>query len=444
MADKVAISHEQNLALKLLEQKNTGKYCDVSIRIDNKRFLAHKCVLSASSSKLDFLMLEAIGQGSSSQDLEVEIKGISPLGFEILLDYFYMGKLNVQPHNILPVYMTAAYFELHGVVEHCNNYFQYSVVSSPLGFKPDNQSLSSINPMKNITVGMDGDEAVDNVDECTTTVETSSPYGPSCILEIALNDPTVCDENSGSTLEEYMDMHNLAGEVKLLRQQQKKLKRLLARRSSMKQKNVGLMKAREKLIAARKKRKPAGTSSHPSKQEIESMLGKQDVRKEQNLSSSRCNDVEVITILTSSGEDEIFAANESAKSGPDENSGDDIYVQSLYEKYSILREAPIKTTCSIDTLLATRKTRKNKLKVQTTFSSILNQVLEATEIEDPFDPNIEDASSLVMDRFELLRKHFFNPKVKNKVMNRLKQATTNRRSKTRKGKGKARSSKEGS
>ena len=32
-----------------------------------------------------------------------------------------------------------------------------------------------------------------------------------------------------------------------------------------------------------------------------------------------------------------MAANESAKSGPDENSGDDIYVQSLYEKYSILR-----------------------------------------------------------------------------------------------------------
>ncbi|CAK8671980.1 uncharacterized protein LOC143465787 isoform X2 [Clavelina lepadiformis] len=127
MPGKVDVKHAGRLAAHLLMQRELGKYCDVCICIGEKRFLAHKCVLSANSTKLDVLILDAIGQNNSSQDIEIEIQGVSPVGFETLLEHFYTGELNLEPLTVMAVWMTAAYLELPNVVALCNDYCQRSV-----------------------------------------------------------------------------------------------------------------------------------------------------------------------------------------------------------------------------------------------------------------------------------------------------------------------------
>lgn len=47
--------------------------------------------------------------------------------FQKLLEYFYVGELNLEPHTVMPVWMTAAYLELPDVVAMCNDYCQRSV-----------------------------------------------------------------------------------------------------------------------------------------------------------------------------------------------------------------------------------------------------------------------------------------------------------------------------
>nr|XP_002124696.1 uncharacterized protein LOC100183008 isoform X1 [Ciona intestinalis] len=155
MPGKVGLEHAARLAAHLSMQRELGKYCDVCICVAEKRFLAHKCVLSANSSKLDALILDAIGNNSNSQDIEIEIQGVSPVGFEKLLEYFYVGEMNLEPHTVMPVWMTAAYLELPDVVSKCNDYCQRSVTCVSSNQPPTEETVKTSDMNNNSSGGME-------------------------------------------------------------------------------------------------------------------------------------------------------------------------------------------------------------------------------------------------------------------------------------------------
>lgn len=119
--------HAARLVTHLSQQRSSGKYCDVCVCVAEQRFLAHKCVLSANSDQLDALILDATDEDNASHDIEIEIHGVSPVGFEIVLDYFYTGILRLEPSTVTHAWMTAVYLGLPDIIERCNSYCQQSV-----------------------------------------------------------------------------------------------------------------------------------------------------------------------------------------------------------------------------------------------------------------------------------------------------------------------------
>lgn len=124
-----AVDHEHaaRLVTHLSQQRSSGKYCDVCVCVAEQRFLAHKCVLSANSDQLDALILDATDEDNTSHDIEIEIHGVSPVGFEIVLEYFYTGVLRLEPSTVTHTWMTAVYLGLPDIVTRCNSYCQQSV-----------------------------------------------------------------------------------------------------------------------------------------------------------------------------------------------------------------------------------------------------------------------------------------------------------------------------
>nr|XP_039267137.1 zinc finger and BTB domain-containing protein 22-like isoform X1 [Styela clava] len=124
-----AVDHEHaaRLVTHLSQQRASGKYCDVCVCVVEQRFLAHKCVLSANSDQLDALILDATDEDNTSHDIEIEIHGVSPVGFEIVLEYFYTGVLRLEPTTVTNTWMTAVYLGLPDIINRCNAYCQQTL-----------------------------------------------------------------------------------------------------------------------------------------------------------------------------------------------------------------------------------------------------------------------------------------------------------------------------
>jgi len=75
-----------------------GRYCDIDIYVENKRFVGHKCILAALSPLLEQHIEEAEKEYFAPDELhksKIELSGISAVGFEVLFKYMYSGDLQV-------------------------------------------------------------------------------------------------------------------------------------------------------------------------------------------------------------------------------------------------------------------------------------------------------------------------------------------------------------
>ena len=96
-------------------------YTDVTLRVKEKRFHAHKVVLAASSRYFDAMF--STGMKESSQT-EVELKGddLTEEAFAMLLDFIYSSILPLNEENVLDVLEAADQLQVLSVVEKCSLY----------------------------------------------------------------------------------------------------------------------------------------------------------------------------------------------------------------------------------------------------------------------------------------------------------------------------------
>lgn len=126
-------------------QRTKGEYCDVCICISEKRYLAHKCVLSANCRKLDELIQLASKKSGHTSDIEIEINNINADAFELLLEYFYSGNLNINGDNFMAVVTAANQLDLQDVVAKCTEIFSITHIIDPNG-----KELSPLAPVSAI------------------------------------------------------------------------------------------------------------------------------------------------------------------------------------------------------------------------------------------------------------------------------------------------------
>ncbi|XP_046642997.1 kelch-like protein 18 [Daphnia pulicaria] len=103
------------------EIRKQGKLCDVTIKVDDKLFSAHRIVLCATipyfNSMFTIDMVE-------SRQREVEVRGIDPSAMESLIQFAYSGKITIHPGNVNNLMIGAAYLQLNQVRDACADFYK--------------------------------------------------------------------------------------------------------------------------------------------------------------------------------------------------------------------------------------------------------------------------------------------------------------------------------
>ncbi|XP_007579017.1 zinc finger and BTB domain-containing protein 44 [Poecilia formosa] len=132
-------SHSQEMLDKLNALRNEGHLCDVTIRVQDKLFLAHKVVLACCS---EFFRSKLVGRPEDEEKFVLDLHHVTISGFAPLLEYAYTSTLSISTENIIDVLAAASYMQMFAVASTCSEFMKSSILWSPTN---NNNSSSSSN-----------------------------------------------------------------------------------------------------------------------------------------------------------------------------------------------------------------------------------------------------------------------------------------------------------
>uniref|UniRef100_H3DA47 Zinc finger and BTB domain containing 44 n=1 Tax=Tetraodon nigroviridis TaxID=99883 RepID=H3DA47_TETNG len=123
-------SHSQEMLAKLNALRNAGHLCDVTIRVQDKLFLAHKVVLACCS---EFFRSKLLGRPQDEDKLVLDLHHVTVSGFAPLLEYAYTSTLSISTENIIDVLAAASYMQMFAVASTCSQFMKSSILWSSGG-----------------------------------------------------------------------------------------------------------------------------------------------------------------------------------------------------------------------------------------------------------------------------------------------------------------------
>ncbi|XP_023130429.2 zinc finger and BTB domain-containing protein 44 isoform X2 [Amphiprion ocellaris] len=121
-------SHSQEMLEKLNALRNEGHLCDVTIRVQDKLFLAHKVVLACCS---EFFRTKLVGRPEEEDKFVLDLHHVTVSGFAPLLEYAYTSTLSISTENIIDVLAAASYMQMFAVASTCSEFMKSSILWSP-------------------------------------------------------------------------------------------------------------------------------------------------------------------------------------------------------------------------------------------------------------------------------------------------------------------------
>ncbi|CAL8350636.1 unnamed protein product [Lota lota] len=121
-------SHSQEMLDKLNALRSEGHLCDVTIRVQDKLFLAHKVVLACCS---DFFRTKLVGRSQEEDKFVLDLHHVTVSGFTPLLEYAYTSTLSISTENIIDVLAAASYMQMFAVASTCSEFMKSSILWSP-------------------------------------------------------------------------------------------------------------------------------------------------------------------------------------------------------------------------------------------------------------------------------------------------------------------------
>ncbi|XP_073426157.1 zinc finger and BTB domain-containing protein 44 isoform X1 [Dendrobates tinctorius] len=118
-------AHSQEMLGKLNMLRNDGHFCDITIRVQDKIFRAHKVVLAACS---EFFRSKLVGQAEESAQCVLDIHHVTVTGFIPLLEYAYTATLSINTENIIDVLAAASYMQMFSVASTCSEFMKSSIL----------------------------------------------------------------------------------------------------------------------------------------------------------------------------------------------------------------------------------------------------------------------------------------------------------------------------
>uniref|UniRef100_A0A1B0CS45 BTB domain-containing protein n=1 Tax=Lutzomyia longipalpis TaxID=7200 RepID=A0A1B0CS45_LUTLO len=116
-----SLSHTNTLLNGLNELRLKGHLIDITLKANGRSFRAHRAVLASCSEYFRAMFTDAMKE---SQQNEISLNGVTAAGIELLLEYAYTSKLELNLANVQDVLSAASHIQLDAVVEACSNYLQ--------------------------------------------------------------------------------------------------------------------------------------------------------------------------------------------------------------------------------------------------------------------------------------------------------------------------------
>ncbi|XP_040902298.1 zinc finger and BTB domain-containing protein 44 isoform X1 [Toxotes jaculatrix] len=135
-------SHSQEMLEKLNVLRNEGHLCDVTIRVQDKLFLAHKVVLACCS---EFFRSKLVGRPEEEDKFVLDLHHVTVSGFAPLLEYAYTSTLSISTENIIDVLAAASYMQMFAVASTCSEFMKSSILWSP-GNNNNNNNMTADKP----------------------------------------------------------------------------------------------------------------------------------------------------------------------------------------------------------------------------------------------------------------------------------------------------------
>ncbi|XP_072047078.1 kelch repeat and BTB domain-containing protein 2-like [Amphiura filiformis] len=111
-------------------QKNKT-FCDITIKVEETSFPAHKAVLAACS---EFFTAMFMSGFQESHKAEVTVTG-TPDAFQVLLNFAYTGKLKLTMETAIDVLEMAHYIQFDDVVESCKSFLNEEITAQRVDTK---------------------------------------------------------------------------------------------------------------------------------------------------------------------------------------------------------------------------------------------------------------------------------------------------------------------
>ncbi|KAJ8276090.1 hypothetical protein COCON_G00078420 [Conger conger] len=118
-------THSQEMLEKLNALRNEGQLCDVTIRVQDKIFMAHKVVLACCS---EFLRAKLAGLPDGADKFVLDLHHVTVSGFTPLLEYAYTSTLSISTENIIDVLAAASYMQMFAVASTCSEFMKSSIL----------------------------------------------------------------------------------------------------------------------------------------------------------------------------------------------------------------------------------------------------------------------------------------------------------------------------
>ncbi|KAJ8368229.1 hypothetical protein SKAU_G00082570 [Synaphobranchus kaupii] len=122
-------THSQEMLEKLNALRSEGQLCDVTLRVQDKVFMAHKVVLACCS---DFFRSKLLSRPGDHHNV-LDLHHVTVSGFTPLLEYAYTSTLSINTENIIDVLAAASYMQMFAVASTCSEFMKSSILWNASG-----------------------------------------------------------------------------------------------------------------------------------------------------------------------------------------------------------------------------------------------------------------------------------------------------------------------
>ncbi|KAJ6655129.1 hypothetical protein lerEdw1_006033 [Lerista edwardsae] len=103
------------------EIRRQGKLCDVTLKVGDHKFSAHRIVLAASIPYFHAMFTNDMME--CKQD-EIVMQGLDPSALEALINFAYNGHLAIDQQNVQSLLMGASFLQLQNIKDACCSFLR--------------------------------------------------------------------------------------------------------------------------------------------------------------------------------------------------------------------------------------------------------------------------------------------------------------------------------